>query len=141
VHGTIHLHRAALGTLDDADIIAELTSVPGIGRDAAQMFLITQLQRLDASPTGDDELRTGYCIATHTPTRAYRLPATGSWIHGTVFQTVARQRPWEIADRHHHFVTASGHSCKELACDHWAREPPQQLTYRRSLPPTQGDCD
>lgn len=72
VRGTIHLHRKALGALDDADVIAELTSVPDIGRDAAQMFLITQLQRLDAWPVGDDELRTGYGIAFNTkaPTRA-----------------------------------------------------------------------
>jgi DNA-3-methyladenine glycosylase II len=72
VQGTIHLHRPALGVLDDADIIGELTSVPGIGRDAAQMFLITQLQRLDGWPIGDDELRTGYGIAfdTKAPTPA-----------------------------------------------------------------------
>jgi 3-methyladenine DNA glycosylase/8-oxoguanine DNA glycosylase len=63
VPGTIHLHREALGALDDADTIAELTSVPGIGRDAAQMSLITPLQRLDAWPIGDHELRTGYGIA------------------------------------------------------------------------------
>jgi DNA-3-methyladenine glycosylase II len=94
VHGTIHLHREALAALDDADVIAELTSLPGIGRDAAEMFLITQLQRLDAWPVGDNELRTGYGIAFNTkaPTSA-ALDALGRKYRP--FRTVVAWYCWQ----------------------------------------------
>jgi DNA-3-methyladenine glycosylase II len=93
-HGTIHLHREALEALADADVIAELTSLPGIERDAAQMFLITQLQRLDAWPIGDNELRTGYAIAFNTkaPTSA-ALDALGRRYRP--FRTVVAWYCWQ----------------------------------------------
>lgn len=40
-------------TLDDEGVVAELTSVKGIGRWTAQMFLIFHLQRPDVLPLGD----------------------------------------------------------------------------------------
>jgi DNA-3-methyladenine glycosylase II len=39
--------------LDDESVVAELTSVKGIGRWTAQMFLIFHLQRPDVLPLGD----------------------------------------------------------------------------------------
>jgi DNA-3-methyladenine glycosylase II len=43
----------ALGTLSDEDVIAALTSVKGIGRWTAEMFLMFRLHRPDVLPVGD----------------------------------------------------------------------------------------
>jgi len=52
-----------LGRLPDADVIAVLTPVRGIGRWTAQMFLMFNLGRLDVWPIGDYGVRNGYSIA------------------------------------------------------------------------------
>ena len=56
--GQVRLER--LGRLPDADVVAELTQVRGIGPWTAQMFLIFDLHRLDVWPTGDLGVRAGY---------------------------------------------------------------------------------
>ena len=43
----------ALGALPDEDVIAALTSVKGIGRWTAEMFLMFRLHRPDVLPVGD----------------------------------------------------------------------------------------
>jgi DNA-3-methyladenine glycosylase II len=57
-----------LSTLPDDEIVAELSSVRGIGRWTAEMFLMFHLGRLDVWPTGDLGVRNGYA-------RAWDLPA------------------------------------------------------------------
>lgn len=59
--GTVRLQR--IGRLDDEDIVTALSSVRGIGRWTAEMFLIFQLRRLDVWPIGDYGVRKGYAIA------------------------------------------------------------------------------
>ena len=49
----------ALTALPDAEVIAQLTTVRGIGRWSAQMFLIFYLGRLDVWPDGDLGIRHG----------------------------------------------------------------------------------
>ena len=43
----------ALGALPDEDVIVALTSVKGIGRWTAEMFLMFRLHRPDVLPLGD----------------------------------------------------------------------------------------
>ena len=47
------LPLSALGDLADEDVIASLTSVKGIGRWTAEMFLMFRLHRPDVLPVGD----------------------------------------------------------------------------------------
>ncbi|MGH9183593.1 MAG: DNA-3-methyladenine glycosylase family protein [Acidimicrobiales bacterium] len=47
----------------DADIVAALSEVRGVGRWTAEMFLIFGLGRLDVWPTGDLGVRKGYAVA------------------------------------------------------------------------------
>ncbi len=51
------LRPERLGRLDDAQVIATLTAVRGLGLWSVQMFLIFHLQRLDVWPVGDLGLR------------------------------------------------------------------------------------
>lgn len=48
---------------DDEEIIANLTRVRGIGRWTAEMYLMSELRRLDVWPIGDLGVRQGYALA------------------------------------------------------------------------------
>jgi DNA-3-methyladenine glycosylase II len=61
--GTISLDPRSLARRDDADIVARLSTVRGIGKWSAEMFLMFQLRRLDVWPTGDLGVRKGYARA------------------------------------------------------------------------------
>ena len=66
--GTVLLDPPGLGAEGDAEVIARLSSVRGIGAWTAQMFLLFQLRRLDVWPTGDLGVRKGYGLAWGVPT-------------------------------------------------------------------------
>jgi DNA-3-methyladenine glycosylase II len=68
--GTISLDPRSLARRGDADIVTRLSTVRGIGRWSAEMFLMFQLRRLDVWPTGDLAVRKGYGRAwdIETPT-------------------------------------------------------------------------
>jgi len=68
--GTVVLEPRRLARQTDDEITARLSSVRGIGRWTAEMFLIFQLRRLDVWPTGDLGVRRGYGLAwsAGTPT-------------------------------------------------------------------------
>src|SRR5207244_9471540 len=66
--GTVMLDPAGLRTESDAEVVARLSSVRGIGKWTADMFLIFQLRRLDVWPTGDLGVRRGYGLAWGIPT-------------------------------------------------------------------------
>lgn len=70
--GTVILQPRQLGRLDDEEIITRLSTVQGIGRWSAQIFLIYQLRRLDIWPTGDLGVRRGYGLAWGMDTPAPR---------------------------------------------------------------------
>lgn len=65
--GTVVLEPRRLGRESDDEIAERLTSVRGIGRWTAEMFLIFQLRRLDVWPTGDLGVRRGYGLAWAVP--------------------------------------------------------------------------
>jgi DNA-3-methyladenine glycosylase II len=66
--GSVLLEPRRIGRLSDAEIVAQLSSVRGIGRWTAEMFLIFQLRRLDVWPTGDLGVRRGFGLAWGIPT-------------------------------------------------------------------------
>ena len=65
--GTVVLDDRLRGQSDD-EVVERLSSVRGIGRWTAEMFLIFQLRRLDVWPTGDLGVRRGYGLAWEIPT-------------------------------------------------------------------------
>jgi DNA-3-methyladenine glycosylase II len=65
--GTVVLDHRLRAESDD-EVIERLSSVRGIGRWTAEMFLMFQLRRLDVWPTGDLGVRRGYGLAWGIPT-------------------------------------------------------------------------
>jgi DNA-3-methyladenine glycosylase II len=65
--GTVVLDPAGLRRESDADVVARLTTVRGIGKWSAEMFLMFQLRRLDVWPTGDLGVRKGFGLAWGIP--------------------------------------------------------------------------
>jgi DNA-3-methyladenine glycosylase II len=65
--GTVVLEPRRLTRLSDDEIVARLSSVRGIGRWTAEMFLMFQLRRLDVWPTGDLGVRRGFGLAFGLP--------------------------------------------------------------------------
>jgi DNA-3-methyladenine glycosylase II len=80
--GTLMLGPRQLAQQSDAEIATRLTSVRGIGRWTAEMFLMFQLRRLDVWPTGDLGVRRGYGLAWNVPTpTAKELDLLGETYH------------------------------------------------------------
>ena len=65
--GTVVLSSRGLAKEPDDEVVARLSTVRGIGRWTAEMFLIFQLRRLDVWPTGDFGVRRGYGLAWGMP--------------------------------------------------------------------------
>jgi DNA-3-methyladenine glycosylase II len=71
-----------LAAMEDADIIAALTQVHGIGPWTAEMFLIFSLGRTDVLPVGDYGLRAGmqrHYELDELPKKQTLLDLTESW--------------------------------------------------------------
>src|SRR6266550_4997066 len=66
--GTVVLDPPGLRAESDAEVVARLTAVRGIGTWTAEMFLMFQLRRLDVWPTGDLGVRKGFGLAWEIPT-------------------------------------------------------------------------
>ena len=76
--GSVALSPHRLARQSDDEIVAQLSTVRGIGPWTAQMFLIFHLRRLDVWPTGDLGVRRGYGLAWNLPTPTAReLEALG----------------------------------------------------------------
>jgi DNA-3-methyladenine glycosylase II len=70
--GTVDLEPRRLSRQSDAEVIARLSTVRGIGPWTAEMFLMFQLRRLDVWPVGDLGVRQGYGLAWKIPTPTAR---------------------------------------------------------------------
>ena len=96
--GTIELDTRRLSRQSDEEIVARLSTVKGIGKWSAEMFLMFQLRRLDIWPTGDLGVRRGYGlawdIATPTPRQ---LDALGEPYHP--YRTVVAWFCWRASER------------------------------------------
>jgi len=66
--GTVVLDPPGLRKESDAEVVARLSAVRGIGKWTAEMFLMFQLRRLDVWPTGDLGVRKGFGLAWEIPT-------------------------------------------------------------------------
>jgi DNA-3-methyladenine glycosylase II len=70
--GTVVIEPRRLSREADEEVIIRLSTVRGIGRWTAEMFLMFQLRRLDVWPTGDLGVRKGYGLAWRIPTPTAR---------------------------------------------------------------------
>jgi DNA-3-methyladenine glycosylase II len=68
VDGIVVLDPAGLRRESDTEVVDRLTTVRGIGKWTAEMFLMFQLRRLDVWPTGDLGVRKGFGLAWGIPT-------------------------------------------------------------------------
>ncbi|HEX8201555.1 MAG TPA: DNA-3-methyladenine glycosylase [Isosphaeraceae bacterium] len=94
--GRVPLRR--IGTLSDAEIIARLTAVKGIGSWTAEMFLIFALNRPDVLPVGDLGVRAGlrgYYGLTSLPAPRECVALAEPW---RPFRTVAMWYLWRAID-------------------------------------------
>lgn len=66
--GTVVMSARGLSRESNDEITERLSTVRGIGRWTAEMFLLFQLRRLDVWPTGDLGVRRGYGLAWRIPT-------------------------------------------------------------------------
>ena len=66
--GTVMLDPRGLRAESDDEVVARLSTVRGIGKWTAEMFLMFQLRRLDVWPTGDLGVRKGFGLAWRIPT-------------------------------------------------------------------------
>jgi DNA-3-methyladenine glycosylase II len=80
----------------DAEIASQLTSVRGIGKWTADLFLMFRLRRMDVWPVGDLAVRRGYAAAWHidTPT-AKELETLGEPFRP--YRSVAAYYCWQAA--------------------------------------------
>jgi DNA-3-methyladenine glycosylase II len=76
--GTVVLDARRLARVSDEEIVTRLSTVRGIGKWSAEIFLMFQLRRMDVWPTGDLAIRKGYGLAWGIPAPAPRqLDALG----------------------------------------------------------------
>jgi DNA-3-methyladenine glycosylase II len=95
--GTVKIEPRQLARESDEEVAARLTSVRGIGKWTAEMFLMFQLRRLDIWPTGDLAVRRGYGLAWAIPTPTAReLDALGEVYHP--YRSVAAWYCWRAAE-------------------------------------------
>jgi DNA-3-methyladenine glycosylase II len=80
--GSVVLDGRRLARESDTEVVARLTTVLGIGKWSAEIFLMFQLRRLDVWPTGDLGVRKGYGLAWKIPTPTPKqLDALGEPYH------------------------------------------------------------
>ncbi len=105
--GTVILEPRRLARESDAEIVARLTSVRGIGRWTAEIFLIFQLRRLDVWPTGDLGVRRGYALAWDVPTpTAKELDVLGEPYHP--YRSIVAWYCWRAVDLYAPRSTGTG---------------------------------
>ena len=97
--GTVVVDSRRLARVSDEEIVARLSTVRGIGKWSAEIFLMFQLRRMDVWPTGDLGVRKGYGLAWGIPTPAPRqLDALGEPYRP--YRTVVAWYCWRAAQRY-----------------------------------------
>jgi DNA-3-methyladenine glycosylase II len=91
--GTVILHGSQ--RLSDEEIIARLTTVRGIGRWTAEMYLMFELRRLDVWPVDDLGVGQGYALAwsLDSPPSAKELTPLGDRFRP--YRSVVARYCWE----------------------------------------------
>jgi len=131
--GTVVLSPRGLAREPDDEVVARLTTVRGVGRWTAEMFLLFQLRRLDVWPTGDLGIRRGFGVAWElgdvTPRQ---LEALGEPFHP--YRSVVAWYCWRAADRSGRPSTAAGGPARTTSDDGAVPVSPQRRPSRRSAP-------
>lgn len=97
--GTVVLSPPRLRREPDAEVISRLSTVRGIGRWTAEMFLLFQLRRLDVWPVTDFGVRHGYGLAWSVPAPSPReLEAAGEGYRP--YRSVLAWYCWRAVDLH-----------------------------------------
>ncbi len=94
--GSLRLDR--LSRMEDEEIVTRLSSVRGIGRWTAEMFLIFQLNRPDVWPVGDLGVRAGYARIHEMPVQPTPAELSGLGERYRPYRTVAAWYCWRILD-------------------------------------------
>jgi DNA-3-methyladenine glycosylase II len=95
--GTVVLNPRGLSRESDEDVITRLSSVRGIGRWTAEMFLMFQLRRQDVWPVGDLGVRKGFGVAWEIPTPTPKeLMALGEPYHP--YRSIVAWYCWRAAE-------------------------------------------
>lgn len=101
IDGTVVLDRRAITRLPDEEVIARLSTVRGIGRWTAEMFLMFQLRRLDVWPVGDLGVRKGFGLIYGVPTPTPKeLLALGERLRP--YRSVAAWYCWRAVEQARH---------------------------------------
>jgi DNA-3-methyladenine glycosylase II len=97
--GSVLLSPRALSRQSDDEVVARLSSVRGIGRWTAEMFLMFHLRRLDVWPTGDLGVRRGFGLAwqIQTPTARQLEPLGDPY---RPYRSVVAWYCWRAAERY-----------------------------------------
>jgi DNA-3-methyladenine glycosylase II len=97
LEGTVVLDTRRLARESDDELVARLSTVRGIGKWTAEMFLMFQLRRLDVWPTGDLGVRKGYGLAWGIPMPTPKaLEALGD--HLRPYRSVAAWYCWRACE-------------------------------------------
>jgi DNA-3-methyladenine glycosylase II len=97
--GTVMLDSRRLTRQSDEEIVARLSTVRGIGKWSAEMFLMFQLRRLDVWPTGDLGVRKGFGLAWDIPMPTPKqLDALGEPYHP--YRSIVAWYCWRAARRY-----------------------------------------
>jgi DNA-3-methyladenine glycosylase II len=95
--GTVVLDPRRLARKSDDEIVARLSTVRGIGKWSAEMFLMFELRRLDVWPTGDLAVRKGFALAWNIPVPTAReLDPLGEPFHP--FRSVVAWYCWRAPE-------------------------------------------
>jgi DNA-3-methyladenine glycosylase II len=97
--GRVPLEPRRLGRTGDAEIVASLSEVKGIGRWSAEMLLMFHLCRTDVWPVGDLAVRRGFGLAWGIPEPTPRqLDALGEAYHP--YRSIVAWYCWRVARRY-----------------------------------------
>jgi DNA-3-methyladenine glycosylase II len=99
LEGTVVLDSRRLARVSDEEVVARLSTVRGIGKWSAEIFLMFQLRRLDVWPTGDLGIRKGFGLAWNIPAPTPKqLDALGEPYHP--YRSVVAWYCWRAAQRY-----------------------------------------
>lgn len=93
-----HINEAYFATLSDAEVIADLTEIKGVGRWTAEMFLMFHLLRADILPLDDIGLLKGIEVAYGWPERLKKADYAELAEKWAPYRTVATWYFWRLLD-------------------------------------------
>ncbi|HEX3908657.1 MAG TPA: hypothetical protein VHW92_12080 [Mycobacteriales bacterium] len=104
--GSVVLDSRRLARVPDDEIVRRLSTVRGIGKWSAEIFLMFQLRRLDVWPTGDLAVRRGFGLAWSIPTPTVKeLDLLGEPYHP--YRSIVAWYCWQAARLYADFTSSA----------------------------------